>query len=115
MKNNLKIGIFYIVLIAVIIVATASLFMGKTQDKLLYSDIRDYSGPKFNVLYTSGFRFLITNGEQPYAEVNNTYVRQTRLMVTGNAMAWKSAQFTNLSLFDPNIILDMTNRKQVPN
>ena len=79
------------------------------------SDIRDYSGPKFNVLYTSGFRVLVTNGEQPYAEVNNTYVRQTRLMVTGNAMAWKSAQFTNLSLFDPNIVLDMTSRKQVPN
>ena len=79
------------------------------------SDIRDYTGPKFNVLYTSGFRYLITNAEQPYAEVNNTYVRQSRLMVTGNSMAWKSAQFTNLSLFDPNIVLDMVSRKQVPN
>jgi len=79
------------------------------------SDIGDYTGPKFNVLYTSGFRYLITDAEQPYAEVNNTYVRQSRLMVTGNAMAWKSAQFTNLSLFDPNIVLDMVNRKQVPN
>jgi hypothetical protein len=47
--------------------------------------------------------------------VNNTYVRQSRLMVTGNSMAWKSAQFTNLSLFDPNIVLDMVSRKQVPN
>ena len=79
------------------------------------SDIRDYTGPKFNVLYTSGFRYLVTNAEQPYAEVNNTYVRQSRLMVTGNSMAWKSAQFTNLSLFDPNIVLDMVSRKQVPN
>lgn len=79
------------------------------------SDIGDYSGPKFNVLYTSGFRYLVTDSDQPYAEVNNTYVRQSRLMVTGNTMAWKSAQFTNLSLFDPNIVLDMTNRKQVPN
>lgn len=79
------------------------------------SDIRDYTGPKFNVLFTSGFRYMVTNAEQPYAEVNNTYVRQSRLMVTGNAMAWKSAQFTNLSLFDPNIVLDMVSRKQVPN
>lgn len=79
------------------------------------SDIRDYTGPKFNVLFTSGFRYMITNAEQPYAEVNNTYVRQSRLMVTGNSMAWKSAQFTNLSLFDPNIVLDMVSRKQVPN
>lgn len=79
------------------------------------SDIKDYSGPKFNVLYTSGFRIMVTNSDTPYAEVNNTYVRQSRLMVTGNTMAWKSAQFTNLGLFDPNIVLDMTNRKQVPN
>jgi len=79
------------------------------------SDIGDYTGPKFNVLFTSGFRYMITDGDQPYAEVNNTYVRQTRLMVTGNTMAWKSAQFTNLSLFDPNIVLDMVSRKQVPN
>ena len=79
------------------------------------SDIGDYTGPKFNVLYTMGYRYLITDAEQPYAEVNNTYVRQSRLMVTGNTMAWKSAQFTNLALFDPNIVLDMTNRKQVPN
>jgi len=79
------------------------------------SDIGDYTGPKFNVLYTSGFRYMVTDAEQPYAEVNNTYVRQSRLMVTGNAMAWKSAQFTNLSLFDPNIVLDMISRKQVPN
>jgi len=79
------------------------------------SDIKDYSGPKFNVLYTSGFRFMITNSDTPYAEVNNTYVRQSRLMVTGNTMAWKSAQFTNLGLFDPNVVLDMTNRKEVPN
>jgi hypothetical protein len=79
------------------------------------SDIGDYTGPKFNVLYTMGYRYLITDAEQPYAEVNNTYVRQSRLMVTGNSMAWKSAQFTNLALFDPNIVLDMTNRKQVPN
>ena len=79
------------------------------------SDIGDYSGPKFNVLYTSGFRIMVTDSDTPYAEVNNTYVRQSRLMVTGNTMAWKSAQFTNLGLFDPNVVLDMANRKQVPN
>jgi hypothetical protein len=78
------------------------------------SDIRDYTGPKFNVLYTSGFRYMITNAEQPYAEVNNTYVRQSRLMVTGNSLAWKSTQFA--ALFDANVVLDLATRgASVPN
>ena len=52
------------------------------------SDISDYTGPKFNVLYSSGFRYFIssaTNG-LPATEVNRTYVRQYRIMVTGSLM-----------------------------
>ncbi len=42
MKNNFKIGIFYVVLIAVIVFATASLFSGMPEEELKYSDIRGY-------------------------------------------------------------------------
>ena len=42
MKNNFKIGIFYVLLIAVIIFATASLFSGMPSEELVYSDIRSY-------------------------------------------------------------------------
>ena len=42
MKNNFKIGIFYILLILVIIFATASLFAGMPKEELMYSDIRSY-------------------------------------------------------------------------
>lgn len=76
------------------------------------SDIGDYSGPKFSVLYDCGFRFFLRHGSAPAAEVNNTYVRQTRLMVTGNAMQWQSSQFN--SYFDAIAILDPV-RGSVPN
>ena len=78
------------------------------------SDIGDYSGPKFTTLYQSGFRFFIKSGTDPYAEVNNTYVRQTRLMVTGNTMAWKASMFTDDGLFDPVTVLNPA-RGNVPN
>ncbi len=58
------------------------------------SDIGDYSGPKFDVLYKTGFRYFVKHGSDTYAEINNTYVRQTRLMVTGENMAWYSDQFS---------------------
>ena len=42
MKSNFKIGIFYIVLIGVIIFAAATIFTGLPSDELVYSDIRGY-------------------------------------------------------------------------
>jgi len=42
MKNNFKIGIFYVLLIAVIIFATSALFTGVPEEELLYSDIRGF-------------------------------------------------------------------------
>ncbi len=59
------------------------------------SDIGDYNGPKFEVLYKTGFRYFVRHGSEPYAEINNTYVRQSRLMVTGENMAWHSDQFSD--------------------
>ena len=78
------------------------------------SDIGDYSGPKFEMLTSCGIRYFIKHGEDPYAEVNNTYVRQTRLMVTGNSLAWKASMFTDDGLFDPITVLDPA-RGNVPN
>jgi cell division protease FtsH len=46
MKNNLKVIIFYVVLIGVILIATAALLNNMQQDELAYSDIVD--------LFTSG-------------------------------------------------------------
>ena len=78
------------------------------------SNITDFSGQAFNVMYTSGFRYFIGHGTKPYAEVNTTYVRQNRLMVTGENMVHYASQFTDLSLFNPNVVLDLTNRGNVP-
>ena len=52
------------------------------------SDISDYTGPKFNVLYSSGFRFFVSSASNgiPATEVNRTYIRQYRIMVTGSLM-----------------------------
>ena len=76
-------------------------------DVLVYartSDIGDYGGAKFQVLNGCGFRFFLRHGSQPYAEINNTYVKQTCLMVTGENMAWNSSQFNGM--FDCAAILN---------
>ena len=76
-------------------------------DVLVYartSDIGDYGGAKFQVLNGVGFRFFVRHGSQPYAEINNTYVKQTCLMVTGENMAWNSSQFNGM--FDCAAILN---------
>ena len=54
------------------------------------------------------------NADEPYAEVNNTYVAQSRIMVTGNALQWKADKLNKY--FDPNLVLDLTSRGgSVPN
>ena len=78
------------------------------------SDIGDYTGGKFDVLHDAGFRFLIKNAETPYTEVNNSFVRQSRLMVTGENMVAKASMFTDTGLFDPNVVLDLAIRGNVP-
>ena len=77
-------------------------------------DIDDYSGNKFTVLYDAGYRYFVGSTTQEIkTDINITYVHQSRLMVTGNAMAWRSNLFTNY--FDCNVVLDMANRVNVPN
>ena len=74
------------------------------------SDLSDYTGASFNVMYQTGFRYFISNGKEPSTEVNNTYVHQKRLMVTGETMVWYKERFTDKGLFDPNMVVDMTAR-----
>ena len=76
------------------------------------SDIEAYSGTTFNVLYNSGIRFFLNSGSSPRVDVNTTFVRQTRLMVTGESMAWYASQFS--SYLDSNVVLDLTSRGGMP-
>ena len=78
------------------------------------TDIGDYTGGKFEVLHAAGFRYMIKSGEDPYTEINNTFIRQTRLMVTGENMVAKASMFTDDGLFDPNMVLDLSIRGNVP-
>ena len=66
----------------------------------------------FQVMYTEGFRYYISNDATPYTEVNDTYVRQNRLMVTGENMQHKSSMFAGM--FDPNAVLELTTRGSIP-
>lgn len=76
-------------------------------------DLDDYSGNKFDVLYSAGYRYFIGASQEIKTDINITYVHQNRLMVTGNALAWHSNLFT--SYFDCNVVLDVANRGNVPN
>ena len=75
------------------------------------SNITDYSGSAFQVMYQSGFRYFISNGDSPMTEVNSTYVRQNRLMVTGETMQHYTSRFTGL--FDSAAILEVNIRGDV--
>ena len=75
------------------------------------SNITDYNGAAFQTMYQSGFRYFISNGDSPMTQVNPTYVRQNRLMVTGETMQHYSSRFTGL--FDCAAILDVNVRGNV--
>ncbi len=75
------------------------------------SNISDYNGAAFQTMYQSGFRYFISNGDSPMTQVNPTYVRQNRLMVTGETMQHYSSRFTGL--FDCAAILEVNVRGNV--
>ena len=78
------------------------------------SNITDYNGSSFTIMHENGFRYFVSNGTTPSTQINSTYVRQNRLMVTGNSMVWNSDMFKNY--FDCNTIVDLTARGgSVPN
>ncbi len=78
-------------------------------DTIIYakgSDITtgtNYIGNKYNVLSTAGFHYFVGAADVAWAEITNTYVRQTRLMVTGTMM--QNAASTFASFFDAKSVL----------
>ncbi len=78
-----------------------------------FGDLTDYNGASFKVMREKGFKYFIANGSEPWAEVRTDYVRQKRLMVTGNALAWRQTDFEGI--FDANTVVDMATRVSVPN
>lgn len=62
-----------------------------------------YTGNKYNVLNTAGFRYFVGAADVAWGEVTNTYVRQTRLMVTGTML--QNAASTFASFFDAKVVL----------
>ena len=78
-------------------------------DTIIYakgSDITtgtNYTGNKYNVLQAAGFRYFVGAADVAWAEVTNSYVRQTRLMVTGTMM--QNAASTFASFFDAKTVL----------
>lgn len=85
-------------------------------DVMVYAreaDITDYSGASFQVMSDMGFRYFVSQAASPSTEVNTNYVRQKRLMVSGNSLQWKQTMFSNI--FDPNSVIDLATRGNVPN
>ena len=64
----------------------------------------NYEGNKFRVLSSKGFRYFIGASQVAWAEVNPTYVRQTRVMVTGKDMTNAASTYTRY--FDAKSVLD---------
>jgi len=54
----------------------------------------NYEGGKYNVLKEAGFRYFISSANVPYAEVTVNYVRQSRIMVTGQQMTTSPDTFS---------------------
>lgn len=63
-----------------------------------------YSGSKFNVLYSAGFRYFMASGETPWNQVNELYVRHNRINVTGNNLRKHAELFAGM--FDASTVLD---------
>ena len=88
-----------------------------TLDTIVYAKSSDisstgaYTGGKYNVLSMAGFRYFIGNGTGPSAEVTSSYVRQKRIMVTGQYMAHTATMYTNY--FDAKTVLN-SQRGNVP-
>ena len=59
---------------------------------------------KFNVMYNAGYRFFLGSGETSWDQVDNLYVRQNRIMVTGAYLKKYPARYA--ALFDAAAVLD---------
>ena len=81
-----------------------------TLDTIVYAKNSDisatgaYTGGKYNVLYDAGFRYFISNGSAPSADVTSSYVRQKRIMVTGQYMAHTATMYNQY--FDAKTVMN---------
>ncbi len=75
------------------------------------TDITDYSGNQYNVLYNAGFRCFIGTGTTASAKVTDEYFHQRRIMVTGTQMAHGSTVYS--SYFNAMAVLN-SSRGNVP-
>ncbi len=88
-----------------------------TLDTLVFAQTSDisttgaYSGNKFNVLYDTGFRYFMGNGNKPAVTIGSNYVRQLRVMVTGEFMAHTATMYAGY--FDAKTVLN-NQRGDVP-
>lgn len=72
-----------------------------------------YSGAKYEILKSQGFKFYLGFAEDgdPWSTVTDSYVRQGRIMVSGATMTHHSGWFSGM--FDPQAVLDQS-RGDVP-
>ena len=83
-------------------------------DVLVYAkatDITDYTGGQYNVMYNAGFRYFIGTGTIASAKVAGDYFHQRRIMVTGTQMAHGSTLYA--PYFNAMAVLNST-RGNVP-
>ena len=59
---------------------------------------------KFNLLYNAGFRYFMGNGDAPWNQVDEYYVRHNRINVTGTNLTKNADWFAGM--FDASSILD---------
>lgn len=88
---------------------TDTLVYAKTSD---ITDAAEYSGGIYDFLKQAGYWKFIgqcTNGT-PWATVNPAYLRQGRIMVTGNNLINNPSWFENI--LDPATVLDMATREK---
>ena len=79
-------------------------------------NLASYTDTSLEVMMEAGFRYFISNATTATSAtttINQTYVRQNRLMVTGNAMAWNPSWFTGM--FNCSAVLETSVRGDVPN
>lgn len=67
-------------------------------------DEATYSGSKFNVLYSAGFRYFLGTSEAPWNQVDSLYIRHNRISVGGNNLINHAEWFADL--FDAEAVLD---------
>lgn len=84
------------------------------QNSDISNDTGAYSGDKFDLLQSNGFTKYIgfCSDGSTWASLNNSYLRQGRLMVSGSTMAHHADWFTGM--FDAASILDTTARGSTP-